>query len=113
MESVLGVMDGAVLERLARIMGYMRVAPGAKPGKRLKKRDKQRMLAGGTPIGTGGSLAGAGKHTSPPCTAPAAHVAVGNVCSSGPPCSCWAQSASWVDTEQACYVLKERAQISR
>ncbi len=52
---MLGVMDGAVLERLAKIMGYMRVAPGAKPGKRLKKRDKQRMLAGGTPIGSGGA----------------------------------------------------------
>lgn len=62
MESVLGGMDGAVLERLAKIMGYMRVAPGAKPGKRLKKRDKQRMLEGGVvPSGSsGGALAANG-----------------------------------------------------
>lgn len=61
-ESVLGGMDGAVLERLAKIMGYMRVAPGAKPGKRLKKRDKQRMLEGGVvPSGAGSAAAnGAG-----------------------------------------------------
>jgi hypothetical protein len=42
---MMGGVDGAVLERLAKIMGYMRVTPGAKPGKRLKKRDKQRLLA--------------------------------------------------------------------
>lgn len=41
----MGGVDGAVLERLAKIMGYVRVTPGAKPGKRLKKRDKQRLLA--------------------------------------------------------------------
>ena len=40
----MGVVDGAVLERLAKIMGYMRTAPGAKPGKRLKKREKRAML---------------------------------------------------------------------
>lgn len=44
-ESMLGVMDGAVLERVAKIMGYMKTAPSAK-GKKLKKRDKLRMLAG-------------------------------------------------------------------
>ncbi len=45
-ESMLGVMDGAVLERLAKIMGYMKTAPGAKGGRKLKRREKMRMLAG-------------------------------------------------------------------
>lgn len=53
----MGGMDGAVLERLAKIMGYMRVAPGAKP-KKLKKRDKQRILEGGAaPAGHGAAAA--------------------------------------------------------
>lgn len=55
-ESMLGVMDGAVLERLAKIMGYMKTAAGTK-GKKLKKREKLRMLAGdsalATPSGSG------------------------------------------------------------
>ena len=50
----MGGVDGAVLERLAKIMGYVRVTPGAKPGKRLKKRDKQRLLAAAAPSGVRG-----------------------------------------------------------
>lgn len=45
-ESMMGVMDAAVLERLAKIMGYMKMsAAGTKGGRKLKRRDKMRMLA--------------------------------------------------------------------
>ena len=37
-------MDAPVLERLAKILGYMRVAGAGQSGKRLKRKDKLRML---------------------------------------------------------------------
>jgi len=46
-DTILGGVDAAILERLAKVMSYMRVTAGAKPGKRLKKKDKMRMLEGG------------------------------------------------------------------
>lgn len=43
---MLGVMDGAVLERLAKIMGYMKMSSGGiKGARKLKRREKMRMLA--------------------------------------------------------------------
>jgi len=51
-ETMLGGVDAGVLERLAKVMGYMRVTAAGKPGKRLKKREKLQMLGGG-----GGGLA--------------------------------------------------------
>lgn len=43
---MLGVMDAAVLERLAKIMGYMKMSSGGTKGARkLKRREKMRMLA--------------------------------------------------------------------
>ena len=44
---MLGGVDMGVMERLAKVMGHMRVTAAGKPGKRLKKRDKLAMLAGG------------------------------------------------------------------
>ena len=44
---MLGGVDSAILERLVKVMSYMRVTAGVKPGKRLKKKEKLRMLAGG------------------------------------------------------------------
>lgn len=69
-ESVMGVMDSAVLERLAKIMGYMKTSGGTKGSRKLKRRDKLRMLAetgnlssgheAASQAGTGGdSIAGA------------------------------------------------------
>lgn len=46
-DTILGGVDATILERLAKVMSYMRVTAGAKPGKRLKKKDKMRMLEGG------------------------------------------------------------------
>ena len=46
-DTILGGVDAAILERLAKVMSYMRVTAGVKPGKRLKKREKMRMLEGG------------------------------------------------------------------
>ena len=46
-ETMLGGVDAGVMERLAKVMGYMRVTAAGKPGKRLKKREKLAMLAGG------------------------------------------------------------------
>ncbi len=43
----MGGVDAGVMERLAKVMGYMRVTAAGKPGKRLKKREKLAMLAGG------------------------------------------------------------------
>ena len=45
-DTILGGVDAAILERLAKVMSYMRVTAGVKPGKRLKKREKMRMLEG-------------------------------------------------------------------
>ena len=44
---MLGGVDAGVLDRLAKVMGYMRVTAAGKPGKRLKKREKLQMLEGG------------------------------------------------------------------
>lgn len=44
-ESMMGTVDGGVLERIAKIMSYMRPALVGKSGKRLKRKDKLRMLA--------------------------------------------------------------------
>ena len=44
---MLGGVDAGVLDRLAKVMGYMRVTAAGKPGKRLKKRDKLQMLEDG------------------------------------------------------------------
>lgn len=43
----MGGVDAAILERLAKVMSYMRVTAGSKPGKRLKKKDKMRLLEAG------------------------------------------------------------------
>ena len=43
MDSMLGSVDSSVLERMAKIMSYMRVSAGGKHGK-MKKKDKLRML---------------------------------------------------------------------
>eukprot|EP00208_Stichococcus_sp_RCC1054_P003303 CAMPEP_0206141376 /NCGR_PEP_ID=MMETSP1473-20131121/12694_1 /ASSEMBLY_ACC=CAM_ASM_001109 /TAXON_ID=1461547 /ORGANISM="Stichococcus sp, Strain RCC1054" /LENGTH=381 /DNA_ID=CAMNT_0053535919 /DNA_START=132 /DNA_END=1274 /DNA_ORIENTATION=+ len=77
-ESMLGVMDGAVLERLAKIMGYMKTAAGTK-GKKLKKREKLRMLAGdsalATPSGSGLVVQDGRPHTNGSAGVPAATTA--------------------------------------
>ena len=59
-ESLMGAVDGSMLERLAKIMAYMRPAQaGAKPGRRLKRKDKLSMLgeAAAPPL-NGGALRG-------------------------------------------------------
>ncbi len=43
-DSLMGGVDGSLLERLAKIMSYMRPSVGGKPGKRLKRKDKLQML---------------------------------------------------------------------
>ena len=43
-ETVSGALDGAVLERMAKILSYMHASGGGKHGKKLKKREKLRML---------------------------------------------------------------------
>ena len=56
---MMGDVDAGVLERLAKIMSYMRpAAGGTKPGKRLKRREKLRML-GEPPSAQGLTLHGA------------------------------------------------------
>ncbi len=40
----MGGVDGNLLERLAKIMSYMRPNAGGKPGKRLKRKDKLQLL---------------------------------------------------------------------
>lgn len=44
---MMGGVDAAILERLAKVMSYMHVTAGSKPGKRLKKRNKMRLLEAG------------------------------------------------------------------
>ena len=46
-ESTMGTVDANVLERIAKIMSYMRPTLVGKSGKRLKRKDKLRMLADG------------------------------------------------------------------
>lgn len=43
----MGTVDANVLERIAKIMSYMRPTLVGKSGKRLKRKDKLRMLADG------------------------------------------------------------------
>ncbi|KAK9916318.1 hypothetical protein WJX75_001184 [Coccomyxa subellipsoidea] len=43
-DSLMGGVDGKLLERLAKIMSYMRPSAGGKPGKRLKRKDKLQLL---------------------------------------------------------------------
>lgn len=43
-DSMMGGLDANVLERLAKIMSYMRPSVAGKPGKRLKRKDKMRIL---------------------------------------------------------------------
>ena len=57
-ESMMGTVDGGVLERIAKIMSYMRPALVGKTGKRLKRKDKLRMLANGTEGQLNGHLHG-------------------------------------------------------
>lgn len=40
----MGGVDGNLLERLAKIMSYMRPSAGGKPGKRPKRKDKLQLL---------------------------------------------------------------------
>ena len=44
MDTITATVDAPVLERLAKILGYMRVAGTGQSGKRLKRKDKLRML---------------------------------------------------------------------
>ncbi|CAL8466768.1 g6304 [Coccomyxa elongata] len=58
-DSLMGGVDGNLLERLAKIMSYMRPSVGGKPGKRLKRKDKLHMLgqtAGLPPLAGIGAL---------------------------------------------------------
>ncbi|CAL5227428.1 g10390 [Coccomyxa viridis] len=57
-ESMLGSADGNVLERIAKIMSYMRPALVGKSGKRLKRKEKLRMLADGGEAPLNGHLHG-------------------------------------------------------
>ena len=57
-ESMMGTVDGSVLERIAKIMSYMRPALLGKSGKRLKRKDKLRMLANGSEAPLNGHLHG-------------------------------------------------------
>ena len=57
-ESMMGTVDGGVLERIAKIMSYMRPALAGKSGKRLKRKDKLRMLADGGEAPLNGHLHG-------------------------------------------------------
>lgn len=55
----MGGVDGNLLERLAKIMSYMRPSVGGKPGKRLKRKEKLHMLgqaAGLPPLAGIGAL---------------------------------------------------------
>ena len=54
----MGTVDGNVLERIARIMSYMRPALVGKSGKRLKRKDKLHMLADGGEAPLNGHLHG-------------------------------------------------------
>ena len=55
---MMGTVDGGVLERIAKIMSYMRPALVGKSGKRLKRKDKLRMLASGSEAPLNGHLHG-------------------------------------------------------
>ena len=68
-ESMLGSADGNVLERIAKIMSYMRPALVGKSGKRLKRKEKLRMLADGGEAPLNGHLHGSLKPP-PPQSAP-------------------------------------------
>ena len=57
-ESMMGTVDGSVLERIAKIMSYMRPALVGKSGKRLKRKVKLRMLANGSEAPLNGHLHG-------------------------------------------------------
>lgn len=57
-ESMLRSADGNVLERIAKIMSYMRPALVGKSGKRLKRKEKLRMLADGGEAPLNGHLHG-------------------------------------------------------
>jgi hypothetical protein len=46
-DAMMGGVDANVLERLAKIMSYMRPAGAGKPGKRMKRKDKLRILGEG------------------------------------------------------------------
>lgn len=45
-DSMLGAVDGTVLDRLAKIMSYMRPSERGKNSKKLRKKDKLAMLNG-------------------------------------------------------------------
>ena len=66
---MLGSADGNVLERIAKIMSYMRPALVGKSGKRLKRKEKLRMLADGGEAPLNGHLHGSLKPP-PPQSAP-------------------------------------------
>lgn len=64
-ESMMGTVDGNVLERIAKIMSYMRPSLPGKAGKRLKRKDKLRMLADGGEAPLNGHLHGSLKPAAP------------------------------------------------
>jgi IK cytokine len=43
-EMAMGMVDSALLERMAKIMSYVRLSAGGKPVKRLKRKDKLSIL---------------------------------------------------------------------
>ena len=85
MDAITASVDAPVLERLAKILGYMRVSGSGQPGKRLRRKDKLRMLdalkqqdlaaeemggaAARTPAGANGLSNGALKMPLPPTAA--------------------------------------------
>jgi hypothetical protein len=62
---MMGVVDGNVLERISKIMSYMRPALVGKSGKRLKRKDTLRMLAHGSEAPQNGHLHGSLKRAVP------------------------------------------------
>ena len=64
-ECMMGTVDGNVLERIAKIMSYMRPALMGKSGKRLKRKDKLRMLGDGSEAPLNGHLHGSLKPAVP------------------------------------------------
>ena len=69
-ECMMGTVDGNVLERIAKIMSYMRPALVGKSGKRLKRKDKLRMLADGSEAPLNGHLHGSLKPAVPTVVIP-------------------------------------------
>jgi hypothetical protein len=74
---LMGIVDASVIERLAKIMSYMHVSQGGKPGKRLKKKEKLRMLAGLSENGAHGAAKAGARPSGAPvgsCTSSGVHL---------------------------------------